>query len=176
MSIFQPPFSICLDPLFLQLSSPFSLPLSCFPLLIMLLTFSFPFPMFFPTYICQAKVMSQLIYHPAIFWSTSGNHQQPSSTRPTSPTFPTSVETTTEFFGHKTSCDSCWEAEGTRLEMPILCRPFFFPPNLPWSSGETSKHHTCWSHHTRTRKTHEGVGFFYPQVNHFGIIWHCRSH
>lgn len=27
----------------------------------------FPFPMFFPTYICQAKVMSQLIYHPAIF-------------------------------------------------------------------------------------------------------------
>lgn len=30
----------------------------------MLLTLSFPFPMFFPTYICQAKVMSQLIYHP----------------------------------------------------------------------------------------------------------------
>lgn len=141
----------------------------------MLLTFSFPFPMFFPTYICQAKVMSQLIYHPAIFWSTSGNHQQPSSTRPTSPTFPTSVETTTELFGHKASCDSCWEAEGTRLEMPILCRSFFFSllTLILWWNIKTP--HVLVPPHQNQKNSWRSV-FFYPQVNHFGIIRHCRSH
>lgn len=105
---FQPPSSILVLTFYNISHSAFFL---SFLLLIILFTLSFPFPMFFPTYICQAEIMSQLIYHPAIFWSTSGNHQQPTSTRPTSPTFSTLVETTTEFFGHKTSCDSCWEAK-----------------------------------------------------------------
>lgn len=125
----QPPSSI-LAFLFTTLAiALFCSSLSCFLLLIILFTLSFPFPMFFPTYICQAKVMSQLIYHPAISESTSGNHQEPTSTRPTSPTFFTPVETTTELSGHKTSCDSCWEAECTH---GWKCQ-FSADLGLPWS-------------------------------------------
>lgn len=62
----------------------FSFFLSFFTLLIILFTLSFPLPRFVPTYICQAKVMSQLVYHPEIMQSTSGNHHQPTPPAPQS--------------------------------------------------------------------------------------------
>lgn len=38
-----------------------------FFILIISFTFSLPFPMFFPAYICQAKVLLHVIYYPTIF-------------------------------------------------------------------------------------------------------------
>lgn len=49
--------------------------------------------------------MSQLVYHPAIIWSTSGDHHQQD------PPPLVLVQTTTELCGQKTSCGSHIKAE-----------------------------------------------------------------